>query len=272
MKNSVFVSLTDEMYFPRLKQTIKDLRETTRGAWNGDIVVICVHFLLPEDFKTKFNIQEVSFAEIEKIEMLSKIKDRFEDGDGREFNKLNQWEKLHVFDEYFLAWDKVVFLDAGLRILDSVQYLLDLECDGLFLAPNDAGFANKPDKIFTSQISHRNASLIEKLTQEFGADILGSQYFLNCIWVYDTKILNVVKKTELIEYMNKYPLCITNEMAIMNMIIHFKYGLWREFPHFIPGPQSPPKFLFDWCEYNNPGTNWTNYCYLKYPVTIGFDT
>lgn len=270
MEKVVFVSLTDELYFPKLRQTIKDLREPTRGNWKGNVVVICIHFSLPEDFKNEYNVCDVSFDEIEKTEMLSRIKVKFENGDGREFDKLNQWEKMHVFDEYFFAWDKVIFVDAGLRIFDSVQHLLDLDCNGVFLAPNDAGYSNKPDKIFRAQISHRNHDLIDKLTQEFGIGILESQYFLNCIWVFDTKILNTVKKDELIEYMNKYPMCITNEMAIMNMVIHFKHKLWRELPHFSSGPN--PKFLFDWCEYNNPGTNWTNYCYLKYPVTIQFDT
>jgi hypothetical protein len=47
-----------------------------------------------------------------------------------------------------------------------------------------------------------------------------------------------------------------------------KYNLWKQFPHFVPGNK---KYLFDWCELNNPETNWTDYCYLKYPVTINFD-
>jgi hypothetical protein len=265
-KNSVFVILTDENYFFRAKKTISDLRSV--GKWNGDVAVICVNFNLPINFKKFYNITEVHFQEINKTLLLEQIKTKFSDGDGRELDKLNQWEKLHVFDEYFLAWDKVIFIDAGLRILDSVEHLLNLECNNSFLAPNDAGFANKPDKIFSSQISFGNVDLVNKLTNEFGNEILNSHYFLNCIWIYDTKILKIIKKVELIEYMNKYPLCKTNEMTIMNLVIHFKYNLWKQFPHFVPGEK---KYLFDWCELNNPTTHWTDYCYLKYPVTINFD-
>jgi hypothetical protein len=264
--NSVFVILTDENYFFRAKKTISDLRSI--GKWNGEIVIICVDFYLPANFKQFYKITEVHFPEINKTIILEQIKTKFPDGDGRELDKLNQWEKLHVFDEYFLAWERVIFVDAGLRILDSVEHLLNLECSNSFLAPNDAGFANKPDKIFSSQISFGNIDLVNKLTNEFGNEILRSQYFLNCIWIYDTKILNIIKKDELIEYMNKYPLCKTNEMTIMNLVLHFKYNLWKQLPHFVPGEK---KYLFDWCELNNPGTHWTDYCYLKYPVTIHFD-
>jgi hypothetical protein len=234
----------------------------------GDVVIISVNFNIPNNFKKLYNIIEVSFTEIDKTKLINLIKIPFEDSDKREFNKLNQWEKLHVFDNYFSTWNKVIFLDAGLRILDSVEYLLKLDCNNVFMAPNDAGVNENPNKIFSSQISCRDTQLVEKLKNEFGKEILNSQYFLNCIWIYDTKILNIIKKDELIEYIYKYPLCKTNEMTIMNLIIHFKYKLWKQFPNYIPDKS---KYLFDWCELNNYGTTWNNYCYLKYPVTISFD-
>jgi len=39
----------------------------------------------------------------------------------------------------------------------------------------------------------------------------------------------------------------------------------------LPIRASNGKILFDWCELNNPNTNWRDYCYIKYPVTISFD-
>jgi len=71
----------------------------------------------------------------------------------------------------------------------------------------------------------------------------------------------------MIEAMNTYTLCRTNEMGIMNLLLRFKYNLWEPFPVKI----SSGKFLFDWCEVNNSNTNWRDYCYIKYPVTISFD-
>ena len=267
--NYVFVTVTDEKYFNRARQTIIDLRK--KGHWDGQIVCICINFTLPVDFKLLYKITEVSFPVIDKLNLVSKIGTKFPDWDGREFDKLNQWEKLHVFDEYFLQWKYVVFMDAGLRVLDSVKYLLDLDCRNKFLAPNDATYHNKMDKIFSTQICFRDNVTVNELLGEFGRDILNSQYFLNCIWIYDTQLLKGIKKQEFIEYMNKYPLCKTNEMAIMNLLLNFKYKVWKPFPYFVVA-NNTFKCLFDWSELNTLGTTWNNYCYIKYPVTIGFDS
>jgi hypothetical protein len=67
--------------------------------------------------------------------------------------------------------------------------------------------------------------------------------------------------------MNKYTFCKTNEMGIMNIILHFKYNLWER----MPIKASNGKILFDWCELNNPNTTWKDYCFIKYPATITFE-
>jgi hypothetical protein len=66
--------------------------------------------------------------------------------------------------------------------------------------------------------------------------------------------------------MNRYPVCKTNEMGIMNLLFHFKYNLWREFPE----KATNGKYLFDWCESNREKekTTWRDYCFIKYPISI----
>ena len=268
-EKTAFVTLTDSNYFYRAKRTIVDLRN--QGNWNGTIVCIGVNFIIPEDFKKEYNVTSAYFHEIDKRELVENLGSGFQDSDGRELSKLNQWEKFHVFDKFFLKWERIVFLDAGMRILDSVKYLLDLDYENTILAPNDAGHTNRSDKIFSTQISFKDENLVNKLKADFGEDILDSQYFLNCIWIYDTNLLHFITKDILIDAMNKYPLCKTNEMTIMNLIFHFQYKVWKAFPHFIVDENNKQKYLFDWCELNNPGTKWEHYCYLKYPVSIGFD-
>ena len=263
---TAFVLLTDALYYNRVKRTILDLR--SRGQWHGDIVVICVGGIhIHANFKLFHNVLECSFPEIDKSELLRHVGSGFSNSDGRELNKLTQWEKLHVFDEYFRKWKRIVFLDAGLRILDSVEHLLSLDCSGAILAPNDAGNVVKLDKVFKYQLSYHNPALIDQLLAEFGGDLLERQYMLNCIWIYDTEILDIVSKEELVATMFKYPCCKTNETGVMNLVFHFKYGLWREFPMYATNG----KILFDWCESNIPGTTWRDYCSLKYPITITFD-
>jgi hypothetical protein len=265
LKDTVVVLISDFNYFSKVKKTIIDVR--TRGQWNGGIVLIVIDFVPNKNFVDFYNISIVKFPIIDKTNLINRIGKRFTNSDGREMNKLNQWEKLHVFDDYFMKWDRVIYIDAGLRVLDSLKYLLNLDYKNKILAPNDGAPYKNPDKIFRSQISFDNMENVEKLKNDFG-DILNSEYFLNCIWVYDTSILKICNKKQLIDTMNEYPLCKTNEMTVMNLLFNFKYKLWQEFPIV----NKNGKYLFEWCETNHKHyTTWRDYCYIKYPCTITFE-
>jgi hypothetical protein len=265
--NTVFALITDINFFYKAVVTINDLRKN--GNWKGVIVLVTIDFELDENYKNLYDLTEAKFPLIDKLNLLEKIgQNGFSNSDKREIYKLNQWEKLHIFDDYFLKWDRVVFLDAGLRVLDDVKYLLELDYKNLILAPNDASPNFRPDQIFKNQLSWDNLELINLIKNVFGEAIFYSHHMLNCMWVYDTSILKICNKSELIEAMNKYTLCKTNEMGIMNLLFHFKYNLWREFPL----KASSGKYLFEWCELNHSlHTTWKDYCFIKYPVSIGLN-
>jgi hypothetical protein len=263
--NTVFALITDNNYFSKAKKTIIDLR--SKGRWWGPIVLITIDFNLNENFKYFYDIIEVKFPLIDKSNLINKIgQNGFSDTtDKREMLKLNQWEKIHIFDDYFSKWNKVIYLDSGLRVLEDVQYLLEIECNNKILAPNDGYLGTK---FFKDQISYDRPELIEEFKNEFGDNAFNSNYMLNCVWIYDTNILKICNKDRLIEYMNKYTFCKTNEMGILNILFHFKYKLWEILPEKI----STGKNLFDWAETNNNWPlNWKGYCLLKYPVTISFN-
>jgi len=264
---TVFSLVTDKSYFNKAIVTINDLRNV--GNWNGDIVIVTIDFDLDVNYIKTHNLIEAKFPPIDKSFLLNKIgPNGFSQSDKRELNKLNQWEKLHIFDDYFFKWNRVVFLDAGLRVLDDVKFLLELDYKNHILAPNDASPNFRLDQIFRHQLSWDNLELIDLVRNDFGDSIFDSCHMLNCIWIYDTNILKICNKTQLIDAMNKYTLCKTNEMGIMNLLFHFKYKLWREFPL----KTSSGKYLFEWCELNHSfHTTWKDYCFLKYPITIGLN-
>lgn len=271
--STVFVLVTDAGYFTKCKKTICDLR--SKGQWTGEIVVICIaRFTLPTTFKDFYELSEISFPEIEEKKVLVQklhYTSFLDTIDGREINLINQWEKLHVFDNYFLNWDRVVFFDAGLRVLDNVhETILLLDYKDSFLAPDDGGnfVIPNPNKLFHTQISHTFKKKLLDTVNDFGGEqILQENYFLNCIWVYDTSILSTCSKKDMIDGILKYPICKTNEMALMNLFLHFRHRLWKPFPTHIN-----KKILFDWSELNNPGpSTWRDYCFIKYPWTISFE-
>ena len=273
--STVFVLVTDQGYIHKAKRTILDLR--TRGLWLGDIVLINIdNAHLGRNYLDFYRVTEKKFPIIEeKYELLQKLHYApFLDSiDGREISKVNQWEKLHVMDPYFRQWDRVVFLDSGLRVLDDVySTILQLDYRGKFLAPDDGGNyveLPNPNKLFHTQVSQANPSRLTKLKEDFPkVEELLEPYFLNCMWVYDTAILDICTKEEMIQGMLDYPICLTNEMTMMNLFIHFKYGLWERFPVRAHNG----KILFDWCEANNPKpSSWRDYCFIKYPNTITFE-
>jgi hypothetical protein len=268
MSNTAFVLVTDRQYFHKANVTINDLR--TVGKWRGELVLITIDFDLDEQYKLDNNIIEQKFPCIDKTNLLQKIGPTgFENSDKRELYKLNQWEKLHVFDNYFLNWERIVFLDAGLRVLDDVKCILDLDYKNKILAPIDSKqIIIRPTDIFRCQLDHNNVEVINLIKHDFGEDIFEKNYMLNCMWIYDTNILHICNKEQLIEAMNTYTACRTNEMGIMNLLFHFKYKLWTR----LPPVASNGKFLFEWCELNNNfHTTWRNYCFLKYPVSISLD-
>ena len=276
---TVFVLVTDSAYLHKAKKTIVDLRSS--GQWQGDLVLINLDMsILNRTFLDFYKITEKQFPELEQKDALLNIlhyKPFPDTIDGREINLPNQWEKLHVMDPYFKKWDRVVFLDAGMRVLHDVhESVLTLDYKGKFLAPDDGGNFSQttpnPNKLFESQVSKYFPHIMEIVKRDFPkVNDLKETYFLNCMWVYDTNILDICTKKEMMEGMLKYPICKTNEMALMNLFLHYKYGLWERFPKHAPSP-SHKKILFDWCESNNPETsNWRDYCFLKYPISIKFE-
>jgi hypothetical protein len=264
---TAFVLVSDSAYFSKATVTIQDLR--SMGKWDGDIILIALdELVLEEGYKREYNVQETKFPSINKTYLLEQIgPSGFTNSDKRELYKLNQWEKLHVFDDYFMQWDRVVFLDAGLRVLDNVhESLLGLDCRGKLLAPIDgAQLYDRPQDIFRHQLDFENKEILERLLTDFGEKIMDSNHMLNCMWMYDTSLIHRCNKQRLIDAMNRYPICRTNEMGIMNLVFHFEMGVWER----LPAIASNGKFLFEWCELNNffP-TTWRNYCFLKYPLSI----
>lgn len=268
---TVVVTLTDKNYFNKAKRTIADVR--SRGEWRGDIVLLTVEFDAPRNFVDYYRVMHMRVDHVDTHKLVEAYKKNpiRPTCDDREYKKLTQWDKFHVFNSVFQNWDRVIYLDAGLRVFDKIEYLADIPCKGKFMAPDDAAPYDN-DKRFGGIIeTDQNEEVVHKLFQEFDPSILKERYFLNCIWMYDTVILRSAPFHELIRMMNDYPICRCNEMTIMNLLFTFKRGIWQPFPEWI---DTPRKRLFGWTEHDHDygsHTTWRDFCFIKYPSTINFD-
>ena len=268
--STVVVTLTDQGYFHKAKRTIMDVR--SRGEWTGDLVLLTVGFDAPRNFADYYKVTCMRVEHINTDSLVEKYRSCpiRPTCDNREFSKLTQWDKFHVFRTAFQVWKRVIYLDAGLRVFDRIQILADLPCDGVIMAPDDAAPYDHEKRFGGIIETDRNPDVTDRLFQKYDRSILNQRYFLNCIWMYDTALLKHDLFNKLVTAMNDYPICRCNEMTIMNLIFTFTYNVWKPFPEWA----HEGKRLFGWTEHDRDygsHTTWRDFCFLKYPFTINFD-
>jgi hypothetical protein len=261
--STVFVTLSDQKYSAKAIQTIRELRG--RGQWKGPIVYITVDFSPPDQSVKDLDILVHPVAHIDTSHLVAQLTEHpiGPSDDGRHLGKLVQWDKLYCFSEFFRQWNRVVFLDAGLRVFDTVEALLALPWRKCIMAPDDSDPYDNGNRFKCQLHLDKNPPVAETLLAEFGEGILTQKYFLNCIFMYDTALLDRCSMDELVVAMNKYPICHCNEMTIMNLLFTFKLGVWKPFPQRVGY-----KYLFGWCERNyKERPTWREFHFIKYSVT-----
>ena len=257
--STVFVTLTDRSYFDKAKRTLEELRGN--GEWKGDVVLIAVDFR-PEPMEG-VHILETTHINTDGLLASFRAHPIRPMDDNRHFGKLYQWDKLQVFKPFFRQWERVVFLDAGIRVFARVQPLLDLDWRGKFLAPDDSDPYDNGVRFRIQLDLEANPDVTKTLLTDYPESILEGRYFLNCIFVFDTALLERVTFEELEAAMNRYPICMCNEMGILNLLFTFKLRVWEAFPQRVE-----ERYLFGWSENNyreNP--DWRSFHFMKYPRT-----
>jgi len=261
---TVVVTLCDTSYYPKAKKTIEEVR--TRGRWTGSIVLITVDFPADADFLQKWNVTEYHVSHISTDAHVERIKAHplKPTSDNRHFGKLYQWDKFYAFDPFFTAWNRVVFLDAGMRVADTIQPFLNLPWKGTLLAPDDSDPYDNGNRFQCQLALYANPAVNDLFFSEYSKDILDQHYFLNCIFIYDTALLDQVSMEQMIDSMNKYPICHCNEMGIMNLFFTFKLKVWKPFPLKVG-----QKYLFSWSEANfTERPSWKQFHCIKYSRTM----
>lgn len=252
-KKIAVVTYSDSKYWPRAQRTISDIR--VKGQFYGDVVVMTDGgFKIDPRYINKMHLIVKEYPDIDVTNLLNQIKKHpFTLSDGREYTKTKQWNKLYIFDTYFTQWDFIFFVDAGLRIFDKLEYFYPQFRENAITALDDG----HPDftKKFTTQIELSNIDVVQRLQQIYD---INSNYFLNCLFMFDTKLIQPETLKELIILMNSYPICKTNEMAIMNIYFHKN---WAPLNVYL----RDGRILFDWSERNS--NSWSHYVALKYPIT-----
>lgn len=252
----------------RAMRTIRDVRGP--GRYWGPLVYVAVDFDPPSNFCDLYEVEIWRRRRIDTSVLDEKIRERpFTGGDGRERTKTAQWSKIHGFDpEFARRWQRVVFLDAGLRVFHDLAPVFEHPWKGSIVAHSE------DPKRFGSQLEARaNPEALGQLVELVRAaghvkgDLLDEAFFLNCFWIYDTALNGGVHQG-LRELMESFPIFRTNEMGAMNVYFQMLRHLWRPLQINRLRSDGRPQ-LFDWSE---TGTRtWRDYVMLKYPTTINFE-
>jgi hypothetical protein len=257
--STAFVTLTDESYFPKAKKTIRELQ--VHGKWNGDIILIAVDFHPPPIRGVR--IHNVSHVNTDILLQQFREHPIQHMPDNRHFGKIYQWDKLQVFTPYFKQWDRIVFLDAGMRVFDTVQPLLDLEWRHRILAPDDSDPYDNGSRFGRQMDLAANPAVEELIWTEYPKSILDEHYFNNCIFLFDTSLIGKITFKELEDTMNRFPIFLCNETGLMNLIFNYKLRVWKPFPQRVGN-----KYLFAWAENNyREGPDWGDFHFIKYSLT-----
>jgi hypothetical protein len=269
--STVVVLLCDEQYAIKAKRTIREVR--SRGEWTGDLVLLTVDFVDSDIlFHQFYRVRVVPVRHIDTSKLLDLYKQcpLRKTHDDRETAKLFQWDKLYVFHPQFAQWENVIYLDAGLRVVDKIQHLIDCfepssAKPPTFFAPDDCAL-DDPNGVFRRIIEvDRNVAAVNALFREYSPAVLEKRYFMNCMWMYNAATLLKAYPQlfeELVRGMNTFPLTRCNEMTVMNLVLNFKYKCWKPFPTFLSFP--PKKRLYVWCESDFENVHWTDCCFIKY--------
>lgn len=252
MSDNCVILMCNKPYLDKAKNTIDQIRNI--GKYKDDIVLLIGNDLKNENIiidnviiKYFLDIDRSDIIEILKIKPIS---------DGREFNKIFQWHKIHIFDVYFKKWKKCLYIDAGMHIFNPIEKILNLDCFNNLVAHSDS-YPTYEWKLKNQFDFKQFPELYNELYSKYDLEI---DYFQSGILLYDTNIIDANTKDNLLELSNKYINSRTNEQGILNLYFNCIKKIWT--PMKIKDDET---YYYDYWERNN--LKYSNYIMLKYPKT-----
>ena len=212
-------------YFKIFKENIR-----TKGKYQGEIVIITSFtaptFLFPSIFFDK----KIKIKRFKKIIFSDyadqKLRNLNTKGQpNRHLTKQFQWQKFNLFDKSMKEWKYIFYLDINMKIHHDINFILKIKPKNLLFARSDS--YPEYSKSLISQFDQTD-NLIKKLNFEF--DLTIKNYFQTGILYFDSSIIKNSTIKDLVKLVEKYPITITNEQAIMNLYFIYIRKCYKELP------------------------------------------
>jgi hypothetical protein len=229
------VLLCNRLYLSRCIQTIINLR--TIGKYNGPNDYILL--IRGDDWNLdsidkesanilSTNVKIIYFSDID----LSSITEQhnkysYSSPWNNHTHKTFQWHKLYLFHSYFKQYEKILYIDVGMKIYKDIHPLFEIDCKNSLLAHSDA-YPYKHGWTLEVQFEmNANKDCSTKLSKQYNLNV---DYFQTTIMLFDTNIIKEDTFDNLKLLMNTYPISKTNEQAIMNLYFNCEEKVWKQIP------------------------------------------
>lgn len=253
---SCVVLVTNHRYLRRCLHTVWQLR--TWGQYSGDITI-----LIGDDLAEKSDRMESSFlrfrvthfADLPMDDHLAQLSGRRGLG-GMEKKKLFQYHKFHLFAPAFKGYGKILYVDAGMRVMHPILKILALDCENKIIAHSDAfpDFRTTLESQFNFLDFPKTEGKLRKLVPG------ESDYFQTSMMLFDPTIVGEHTVDQLEKLRQEFPNSKTNDQGIINL-----WALANEL--WTPLPTQPEEdsglHFYDFFERGDRSPR--DYIMLKYP-------
>lgn len=226
MDSTCVVLLADLPYLEKALITIVSLRD--KGQYKGPLCLVIGndlqnHPVLEQPIFKQLQIQIAYFPNFPLSAEILKVMENLE-RPPHWFPKRFQFHKFHLFSTYFKQWRRIFYLDAGIKVLNAIQPLLDCWRPNKVLAHSDA----YPQYQWTLRKQFVPLSpYIDSLEAKYDLDI---NYPQSTILLYDSNILEENTVSELYSLLLEFPNIVTNDQAIFALYLTNIRKIWQQIP------------------------------------------
>jgi len=255
--NDCIVFVSNAGFIDKFCATYESLRVI--GEWKGDVCLIVGDDVnvdrLREHPILKIPLDILYFPDIKFTDITERFIEITNRECGKVGSKLFQYHKFHLFQDYFRKWDRILYLDVGMKIFQPVAPIFSLCKPGNILAHSDSWPSGKWRLIdqFHSMIDF---GAYEELCESYPTDILMGDYFQTTMMLFSPKSI-ICGNTfdELIELVEKYPISCTNDQGIIALYF-ISRGQWIPLPTTMKVPsvgnakKMEDVYTYDFCVRN----------------------
>ena len=217
------VFVCNQKYLPKFSKTLNDLR--IKGAYKGEVLLIIGNDLSEQQsfLETKYNVKIKYFPDIQfSGNFMTKFSKLNRPGHWRD--KIFQYHKFHLFNEFFKQWDYIFYLDCGITITSNITPMLKLAEKNTFLAHNDA----YPTMLGKWKLEIQFDSTQPEFKVLESKYDLKIDYFQTTIMLFDTSLIDGNTFDDLLELTEKYPISRTNDQGMIALYFICINPQWKQ--------------------------------------------